>query len=166
LTMIPRPSHLDHFLFPSTLFVGTAPYCVRTILGSCIAVCLYDRTLAFGGINHYMLPLWTGSSIPSPKYGDVSIDLLIKRMQGLGSRKQNLVAKIFGGATQHATGPKPFGIGERNISIAVDVLGRHGIEIQRRSVGGTQGRKIVFNTGTGQVFMSYLEKMELKVTIL
>jgi len=164
--MIPRSPHPDHFLFPSALFVGAEPYHVRTILGSCIAVCLYDRKLAFGGINHYMLPLWTGSSIPSPKYGDVSIDLLIRRMQGLGAHKSNLVAKIFGGAAQHAPGPKPFGIGARNISIAVDMLGRHGIEIQRRSVGGTQGRKIIFNTGTGQVFMSYLEKMELKATML
>lgn len=163
--MTARPAQPFHFLYPSTLFIGAEPYYVRTILGSCIAVCLYDQKLAFGGINHYMLPLWTGRSIPSPKYGDVSIELLIKRMEGLGSHKRNLVAKIFGGATQHVS-PKSLGVGERNISIAVEMLDRHGIEIQRRSVGGTQGRKLVFNTGTGQVFMAYLEKMELKATIL
>jgi len=154
----------DHFLFPSALFVGSQPYQIRTLLGSCIAVCLHDQKLGVGGMNHYMLPVWTGSGIPSPKYGDISIDLLVKRMLGLGAQKHNLVAKIFGGASQHS--PKPFGIGERNIAIANEVLGRHGIEIQRRSVGGTQGRKIVFNTATGQVLMSYLEKAELKPAVL
>ncbi|HEX2974864.1 MAG TPA: chemotaxis protein CheD, partial [Bacteroidales bacterium] len=58
----------SHFLYPSTLFVSREPVIVNTILGSCVAVCLYDTLLKYGGINHYMLPLWNGQGLASPKF--------------------------------------------------------------------------------------------------
>src|SRR5258708_2971389 len=89
-----------HYLLPSPIFSAREPYIVDTILGSCVAVCLYDVKLKFGGMNHYMLPLWNGEGLASPKYGNIANDKLFERMLRLGSSKQNLVAKVFGGSNQ------------------------------------------------------------------
>jgi chemotaxis receptor (MCP) glutamine deamidase CheD len=50
----------------------------QTILGSCVAVCLFDHVYGYGAINHFMLPWWNGQNIPSPKYGDIAVLGLIK----------------------------------------------------------------------------------------
>src|SRR6187401_2925754 len=104
----------EHFLFPNTIYVSKKPAQVQTILGSCVAVCLYDVVHGYGAINHYMLPWWNGAGIPSPKYGDVAVMRLIEAMEQLGCRRENLVAKVFGGADQLTIGK----IGEKNIATA------------------------------------------------
>src|SRR6056297_2647363 len=86
-----------HFLYPSTLFASKTPYLVNTILGSCVAVCMYDPVLKIGGINHYMLPLWNGEGLASPKYGNIAIEKLLEKLKSFGSKKYNIKAKIFGG---------------------------------------------------------------------
>lgn len=150
----------EYFLFPSALFAERAPHKVQTILGSCVAVCLHDVKLKFGGINHFMMPWWKGEGIPSPKFGDVSIELLVKKMESLGSHRGNLVAKIFGGANQHFQKSNLLDVGDRNIKTAETFLNNYQIPIVGKSVGGGQGRKICFHTGTGQVFMKLLDSPE------
>jgi chemotaxis protein CheD len=140
-----------HFLFPSTLVVSRNKCRIQTILGSCVSVCLFDERLKWGGINHYMLPWWNGKGVPSPQYGDVAIERLIEKVISLGSHKNNLVAKIFGGANQHGSQ-----IGSQNAEIAEQILNAHHIRILSKSTGGERGRKIVFDPKTGQVFMKYL----------
>ena len=149
---------LQHFLYPSTLFASRDPYVVRTILGSCIAVCLYDPVLKIGGINHFMLPNWNGNDLVSPKYGNIAIEKLIERMLYLGSRKENLQAKIFGGGDMIASAKSTLHIGERNIKVAQMMLAEYNIPIIASSVGGTRGRKIIFSTSTGEVRHKLLEK--------
>lgn len=147
-----------HYLYPSALFADKEPYLVDTILGSCVAVCLYDPILKLGGINHYMLPLWNGTGLASPKYGNIAIEKLISTMLSFGCKRENLQAKIFGGGEVVETTTNMFRIGERNIETAEDILKEQKIKIIARSVGGKQGRKIRFNTQTGVVLMKYIEK--------
>ena len=144
----------QHYLYPSTLFVNKDPYKVVTVLGSCISICLYDKKLKIGGINHYMLPLWNGNGLASPKYGNLAIKKLIKLMESLGCNKKDMIAKVFGGANQINSSAK---IGERNIQIAIDVMKEEGIKISAKSVGGTIGRKIIFDTHTAEVMMKYVK---------
>src|SRR5574344_1419860 len=89
--------YLQHFLYPSSLFASREPYVVKTILGSCVSICLWDKRLKIGGINHYMLPSWNGNDLASPMYGNIALDKLIDRMMALGSRLDDLQAKVFGG---------------------------------------------------------------------
>ena len=149
---------LQHFLYPSTLFVSKEPYTVSTILGSCISVCLYDPVLKIGGINHYMLPNWSGSDLVSPKYGDVAIEKLIEKMLALGCKKNNLKAKVFGGGDLLMNSKSSLHIGSRNIKVAEMMLAEHKIPIIASSTGGIRGRKILFNTGTGEVRHKFLNK--------
>ena len=142
-----------HFLYPSALFVSRDPHHVTTVLGSCVAVCLFDPKEKTGGINHYMLPLWNGDGLASVKYGNIAIEKLIQEMIARGSDKRNIYAKIFGGANQVNYTMQ---IGLRNVEIARKMLIENGINIVAESVGGKLGRKVIFNTYTGEVRMKYV----------
>jgi chemotaxis protein CheD len=159
-TVIVLKEDEKHFLFPSTLFASREQCQIQTILGSCIAVCLYDEKMKWGGMNHYMLPWWNGKGVPSPKYGDVAIELLVNKLISLGSLKTNLIAKIFGGANQHALSKNENAIGSLNTRTAEELLSTHRIRTVGKSVGGIQGRTISFDTRTGQVFMKYIPQTQ------
>lgn len=150
----------SHFLYPSTLFVSRQPFLVNTILGSCVAVCLYDPHLRFGGINHYMLPFWNGQGLASPKYGNIAINKLLEKMLALGSSQRNIVAKVFGGANVIETNNVQFMIGDRNIEVAREMLKELQIQTISQSIGGGLGRKIQFNTSTGEVKQRIIEKQQ------
>lgn len=148
----------SHFLYPSALYASQETVVVNTILGSCVAVCLYDPYLQIGGINHYMLPLWNGQGLASPKFGNIAITKLLEKMISLGSKQSNLIAKVFGGANIFESKLEQFQIGERNIVIAEQALAELRIKIVGSSTGGTLGRKIQFVTTTGEVRQKMIEK--------
>lgn len=131
---------------------------ISTILGSCVAVCLWDIKLRCGGMNHYMLPLWNGKGLASPKYGNIAIQKLYEKMLSMGSLKENLQAKIFGGSDILQSSSYQFNIGTRNIEIAEKFLAELGIRVQAMSVGGPSGRKILFDSEKGTVIQRYIEK--------
>ena len=147
-----------HFLYLSSLFASNEPHIVSTILGSCVAVCLFDATTKIGGINHYMLPFWNGQGLASPKYGNIAIERLLEKMIALGCKKSNIRAKVFGGGEVIETNIAQFKIGQRNIELAMEALDDLKIPIVAKSVGGKLGRKIEFNTETGEVKQKYIEK--------
>ena len=126
-------------------------------MGSCVAVCLWDRYLGIGGINHYMLPTWNGMELASPKYGNIAIERLTEKMLQLGCKKNNLVAKVFGGGEVITVTSSSMHIGERNIMVAEEMLQEQNIPIIGRSTGGKNGRKIIFNTHTGEVLQCYIK---------
>ncbi len=144
-----------HYLYPSALFAEKEPYWVDTILGSCVAVCLFDTVKKIGGINHYMLPTWNGNGLASPKFGNIATEKLIEKMIKNGASTKTMIAKVFGGANQMDSS---MNIGDRNIMIAKEVLAAHGIKIMAENTGGSVGRKLRYDTGTGQVMMKFLTK--------
>lgn len=149
------------FLNTGVIFADKEAYDVTTILGSCVAVCIWDRELRIGGINHFLLPLWNGEGLESPRYGNVAIARLIKKLQSFGSSKKNMIAKVFGGASViPGNGCGLMNIGERNIELAKDVLKRENIRIVGSDVGGELGRKIIFDTRAGTVLVKKLKPMK------
>ncbi len=151
-----------HYLYPAELFASKEHYIIDTILGSCVAVCLYDPILKIGGMNHYMLPLWNANGLASPKYGNIAIEKLVKRMLEFGSSINTLQAKVFGGGEVVKTENTYFKIGERNIDVAKNMLAEYSISIVSISVGGQQGRKLRFDTKTGVVLMKYIQNQEMQ----
>lgn len=142
-----------HFLFPGTIFANPGEFLISTVLGSCVAICLWDSVQKIGGMNHYMLPLWNGEGLATPKYGNIAIEKLMYRMLHLGCRKENLVAKIFGGANVTSSGNEIFLIGDRNIQLANEMLEEYRIVIKSSDVGGHVGRKIIMNSATGVIMV-------------
>jgi chemotaxis protein CheD len=143
-----------HFLYPTNLFVSKQRHIITTILGSCVGICLYDTCLRVGGMNHYMLPLWNGNGLASPRFGNIANEKLIQQVLQLGSTKADLVAKVFGGAKQTTS----YNIGARNVEIAFEMLDRMKIPVVGKSVEGEVGRKIVIDTLTGEVRMKFVQK--------
>lgn len=157
---------VSHLLYPSALIVDTNGISIETILGSCVAVCLYDPILKCGGMNHYMLPSWNGEDTASPKYGDIAIDMLLDKLTQLGSRKETLIAKVFGGANKYGRKHNAFNIGEKNIQVALYTLEKLGITVAASNLGGIHGRKLIFHTRSGLVFMKYLPQENIEQTLL
>lgn len=143
----------SHYLYPGNLVVSARPRRVTTILGSCVAVCLFEPKLRIGAICHYLLPLWNGNGLPTPRYGNVAIDTMLARLQELGGQIGRMQAKVFGGAAMWDNGHTLFSIGDRNVEIAWQLLAELRIPVLASSVGGDGSRKIVFDTGSGEILL-------------
>lgn len=141
------------YLFPAEIFVSSEPTMVSTVLGSCVAVCLWDSRFAIGGMNHYLLPLWNGDGLATPKYGNIAIRQLLAKVIAKGAERRNVQAKIFGGAAMWSNSDGLFAIGLRNIELAQQQLQELQIPVVASDVGGTLSRKIFFNTGDGSVLL-------------
>lgn len=148
------------YIHSGQLYVGVRPTHIHTVLGSCVAVCLYDSVTESSGMNHYLLPLWNNEGLQSPKYGNIAIQKLIEAMEAVGASRQNMIAKVFGGASPNNLGShnEQMMVGKRNIQIAQDLLAQYRIKIVASDVGGTRGRKIVLESSTGKVQMKYTQK--------
>lgn len=148
------------FIHSGQLYVAARPSYIHTVLGSCIAVCLYDSKMNISGMNHYLLPLWNNDGLQSPKYGNIAIPKLIEGMEAVGCSKKDMIAKVFGGASpndMHHTSENMM-IGKRNYQIAVDILQQYNIKIVAQDMGGIRGRKIVMDSITGKIQLSYTQK--------
>ena len=145
-----------HYLLPGDILVSVVPMEITTVLGSCVSVCLYDPVTKIGGINHYLLPGNGSEAHADASKGNTSIPLLVKMMLNRGAIRENLKAKIFGGASPVAAEQSLYAIGKRNIAVAIDILKQEGIYLAARDTGGSQGRKIIFHTATGKVTMQLL----------
>ena len=154
-------SNNTHFLYPAALYVASEPGFIHTILGSCIAVCLHDPVLQMGGMAHYMLPLWNGEGLASPKYGNIAIERLIQKMESCGSNRQQMKAKVFGGGEVIQTQTDYFYIGKRNTQMAYELLSDYRIPVIGSSTGGKYGRKIIFDTNSGQVRQRYVRSKDV-----
>lgn len=139
------------FLYPANIFVATRPTCITTILGTCVAVCLWDVKTRIGGMNHFLLPLWNGEGLASPKYGNIAIGKLIEKMEYHGVERRHLIAKIFGGKANSEGGSVAYSIGIRNAAIARQMLKEYNIPIVAENVSGDWGMNIRFDTSTGVV---------------
>lgn len=149
-----------HYLYPSNLFVSDRPHIVTTVLGSCISICLIDKVNKIGGINHFMLPYWNGEGLASAKYGNIANDKLLSEMFRKGARRENLEAKLFGGANQANFTMQ---IGARNTDIAKKFLFNENIPIVAESTLGNLGRKIIFDTSNGIVKLKYIKPQTQKI---
>jgi len=147
------PRHV--FLAPGAVYCAGTPALVTTILGSCIAICLWDRRLRAGGINHYVLP--SGGAAGNLRYGNAAMARLFERMGALGSRVDDLRAKVFGGAAV-----LPFGeeqtVGERNLQVALEGLRQRGIPVVAQRTGGESGLFLRFHTASGEVMVRALRR--------
>jgi len=145
------------YLHPGQLFASAERSAVSTILGSCVAVCLWDPILKIGGINHYLLPLWTGQGTVSPRFGDVAVQELLDKLLQLGGRKSRLQAKIFGGACViEAFRNRENHLGMNNVQTAEELLEKEGIPLVGHDVGGCRGRKLIFHTDNGTAWVKQL----------
>ena len=132
---------------------------LATLLGSCVAVCLFDPQLRIGGINHFMLP-----DIGRSRHGDVdsmlsgnfAMEALLNALLAKGAKKLRLQAKAFGGGTIIDTDAGALSIGMRNANFAKEWLAREGIALRSSDFLGPWSRKIIFLPFNGEAFCKRL----------
>jgi chemotaxis protein CheD len=137
-----------HFLYPGQVFATSDPIIISTILGSCAAICLWDRRKKAGGMNHYLLPEGQGEGPNRLRYGNVANPELLKQVLGLGCETRHLQAKIFGGSCAFGNDPLQ-SLGTRNVQLAESFLRAAGISVIEKEVSGKHGRRLVFQISDG-----------------
>ncbi len=140
---------------PGRIHIAESRTLVSTILGSCVSVTLFDTALHWGTINHFQLPFGNHEPERSACFGNVAIEQQIATMVTQGTHLRDVEAKIFGGACMHSRGSRR-SMGDQNIDVARELLERHGIAVVAEDVGGDRGRRLVFDTGTGDVWIKRL----------
>ncbi len=130
-------------------FVTDDPFLqYSTVLGSCIAVCMYEPEAKVGGMNHFLLPGSENSGSGDMKYGVYSMELLINGLLKLGADRYKLEAKIFGGGEISQSSQK---IGPKNQAFTKKFLQNEGIPCMAENLGGAFARKLQFIPTTGKV---------------
>lgn len=132
---------------------------IRTVLGSCVAVCLHDPEALIGGMNHFMLPFGDDERDPG-RYGEHAIDLLIGAMQRLGASRRRLCAKLFGGGHVLNVPDRPDSVARRNVQFVEEFFRDEGITVISHSLGGTRPRQVRFRTDSGQAYVRFLKGSE------
>jgi len=145
-------------LHPGEYYASGDDIVISTVLGSCIAVAFFDPRNARGGLNHFMLPGTLRRKefmfSESGKYGMFAMELLINELMKMGSRKSDLVAKVFGGGhVLRGSIQKEGSIPEGNIKFAFEFLKNEGIKIESSDVGGTIARKIFFFPQSARILL-------------
>lgn len=153
-------SHLvraERTLFIGELHASATPLTLRTLLGSCIAVCLFDPVAHVGGMNHFALPgapdQCTRTS--ATRFGLPAMTQLLRAISTVGGAPHRLVATIVGGGHLLAA-TVANDIPQRNIAFARLFLARERIEIVAEDIGAHCPRQVRFDTDTGEVFVRHV----------
>lgn len=147
-------------LLPAEYRVTADPIAIVTLLGSCVAACLFDPALGVGGMNHFMLPDAHPSGTPnhadgSARYGAHAMELLINDLLKRGARRSRLQAKAFGGGNV-LRGFTSDPIGTRNARFVLDYLEAEGIPVLAHDLGDVHPRKVCFFPQTGRALVRHL----------
>lgn len=141
-------------VLPGEYFVSNQDLMVTTVLGSCIAACIWDARVRAGGMNHFMLP--EGDSAEGGgRYGSYAMELLINHLLKLGARRESMQAKIFGGA-QVMAGFSSMNVGERNTKFVIDYLATERIPVVSQDVLDIHPRKVCFFPTSGKALVKRL----------
>jgi chemotaxis protein CheD len=158
------------FLQTGDCFIGVQPTLVTTILGSCLAVTIHAPKMGIGTVCHAFLPDSSASRHQSPepqicRFVDTALQNMLETMDKIGVPRRELCIKMFGGgqgvAVNNMEPSGSYNIGRRNIEMAKKLLKFARLDIQAQDVGGSLGRKLMFNTRTGDVWVKKLNKAQL-----
>ncbi|MBA4390321.1 MAG: chemotaxis protein CheD [Syntrophus sp. (in: bacteria)] len=149
------------FLKPGEVFISREPAVVSTILGSCVAITIFNERLKVGGICHALLP---GSpSLQGAdycRYVDSSITYMLKKLEAMGIQRHEMEIKLLGGADvlniMDVTRPS---VGQQNIEKALEIMNTEKLALTLSDVGGKTGRNIRFYTHTGTVLLKRIQRM-------
>ena len=138
-------------LLPADYAVSGEDIALVTLLGSCVAACVWDPLVRVGGMNHFMLPDGDGTCA---RYGANAMELLINDLLKRGARRARLQAKAFGGGNVLRGFADP--VGTRNARFVVEYLAAERIPLLAQDLGDIHPRKIAFFPQTGRALVRKL----------
>jgi chemotaxis protein CheD len=146
------------YLHPGGLLAFAEPCTVTTILGSCVAACVFDAGAGIGGLTHHLLAYGPPDATRPGRFGSLAVPELVRRLVGLGARPRALKAKLFGGACVLDAFHRDDGrhLGAQNVAAAREALAALGIRVVAEDTGGRSGRKLLFGTADGTALVRAL----------
>jgi chemotaxis protein methyltransferase CheR len=136
-------------------FATGKPMLVSTLLGSCVAACLYDPVARVGGMNHFMLPKMLANDEHPARFGIHAMEVLVNEMMQLGAHRSRLRGMAFGaGAINPALGST---VAAENGAFVKQFLARERIPLVCERLGGVKPREVYLQTDTGQAFVRSVE---------
>jgi len=140
------------FLRPGEFCIVTAPTILETLVGSCVAVCIYNSKNGSAAMNHFLRdkPLKDGNT-DIGEFGSTSTEHILAGLMAMDASPAHYRAMIFGGAAVIRTSRGNSDIGRRNVDVAMSVLADAHIPVTHKEVGGRRGRRVTFVTDTGSV---------------
>ena len=140
----PNLQLFEFLLLPGYIFFNAEPSLLSTVLGSNVAVSLWDPKKKQGGMANFLYPSTTSSQPATSQYGNVAVQHLINMLLEEGTKQKDIKAQIFGGSTSSAR--ECLQVAMENILMAKKVLMKSRIEVVSEDVGGRMGRKVVYNS--------------------
>lgn len=154
-----RPERLIHVVQGEYAIVGEADAVLTTVLGSCVATCMFDPIVRVGGMNHFLLPGdGNGASGDNIKYGVNAMELLINGLLQRGASRARLQAKLFGGANVMSGLTD---IGAQNAAFARRFLETESISIVGASLGGDRARRVRYWPTTGRAAQILIDRTDV-----
>lgn len=157
------------YLKPGELCIGKRPVVVTTVLGSCVSATFYHQATGLSAICHALQPQCS-SGEPCPercpvryRYAVCAIQAMTQQMISRGVRPREIEVKLFGGAALiGGSHPKTTAIsmGRQNVTAAIESIHECGLVLKVMDVGGSFGRKIIFDTATGEILMKRLRRTD------
>jgi len=152
---------IEIFLQPGEFYWSNEDTRIRTILGSCVAICTWHPIKKIGGMTHSLLPLRETPHLGeiSGRYIDESIDLILLEIFKSNTRIKDYEVKIFGGGDMLGKLNKDdsMKIGARNVKKAKELMLNLGFNVTKEHVGGEGHRNIFFDLWSGDVWLQHKE---------
>lgn len=137
-------------LLPRDFYIATKPVILETLVGSCVAVCLYNYKIGCAAMNHFLRDRPAGDcAVDIGEFGSTSTGHIISELLAIDSVTAHYRAMVFGGAAVVKTSAGESDIGRKNVEVALEVLADARIRVTEKQVLGTRGRRVTFNTADG-----------------
>lgn len=144
-------------VLPGDYFATLDNIAITTVLGSCVAACIYDAQLPVGGMNHFMLPSSSSAAkSESGRYGVFAMEVLINELMKLGATRNRLRAKVFGGG-RVIKSMTTINVGEQNSEFVLDFLANERIPIVSQDLLDVYARKVLFFPLTGRALVKRID---------
>lgn len=127
---------------------------LSAVVGSGVALSVFDTKRRCGGMSYYIRPIRKTRADTSTMFACPSIVGLLNMLLGSGSKRRHLEAQLYGGAENRSIKGCIRNIGRHNIRVAMEILRLKKVRIVGTGAGGSYGRKVVFNTSTGEVIIA------------
>lgn len=138
-----------------------APVVIRTVLGSCVAACLFDPVARVGGMNHFMLPDGVPDDGLATRFGIHAMEVLVNRLLALGAERERLRAKVFGAAHVMRGNTRSLRVADHNATFIKQFLANDGIAVVAQRLGGRAALQVLFEPDTGRALVRALDSGEL-----
>lgn len=148
---------------PGEMYITDENEIIYTVLGSCISVCFFDAKKGIAGMNHFILPKRSDGGVFSAtaingRFGEESLEKLLLEVVKRGAEKDRMTAKVFGGAAMIYKNCEKNCVSKENVEVAFAFLANQNIAVVSSDTGGLYGRRIHFDTGTGDARVKSLKE--------